>query len=178
MRVFAVFLLFVFSVCNQSYAATGCPGNDYLKLVNGRFDLCLPLQFFKNAIIGPTGGLLIKLPSGAFFGVEIVTPDKDSLPDTFDMRVYAEQSIGLIPPTGLTDEQTEIVKNSVAVLNMQFGAAKPVKYQSSNKTFYSIFNAKKNTTYVALDGVKDQVLLLNFHNMDEQSVQLILGGIQ
>jgi hypothetical protein len=179
MRFLTTTFLLLISASGLSYAAKGCPQDDYLKLMlSGRFDLCLPLQFYRNAIIGKPGGLLVKLPSGGFFGAEVFSPEMDSLPKTFDMRTYPELALGLKAPSGMTKEQTAAVTNSVSALKARFGSSQPLKIKIKDKTIYTISDGVSTEALIALDEVKDQVLFLNFGKMDEQTVQLILGGVQ
>ena len=172
-----VFLILA-SISTPSHAAKPCPGDNYLRLVSGGFTLCLSPQLHKNLTIAKASDLLVKLPDGSYFGLAIVLPLADSLPETFDMRMYPEYALGLKKPQGMTKEQTEVVANSLAILKTQFGPAKPAKYKNKEKTIYTISSGTDTQAYVAAENISDQVLFLTFHQMDNQKVNAILEGVQ
>lgn len=178
MRCFATACFLMTCASSLSYAAKPCPTDDYIRLVSGIFSACLSPQLYKNVTVAKASDLLIKLPDGSYFGLAIVLPQSDSLPETFDMRLYPEYALGLKPPEGMTKEQVTVVTNSLAVLKTQFGPAKPTKYKSKDKTIYTISHGGDTQAYVAAEQTKDQVLFLTFHKMDDHKVQAILRGIQ
>jgi hypothetical protein len=176
---FVVAFLLLLSINSFSYAGKGCPGDDYLRLKNGRFDMCLPLQTYKNAVIGPNGnGVLVKFSSGAFFGIEVITPGMDSMPETYDMRLYPEEILGLQTYEGRTPKQAEVLSNTRAYMKSYYGDAAPVKYKSKGKTFYIISKELEAEAYVSIDDVKDQILFFSFGKMDKQTIKIILEGVQ
>lgn len=171
------FFLFLF-VSSYSFGAKGCPGDEYLKLVSGRFDMCLPLEFYKNATLMNGGGIIAKLSDASGFSVQIFTPDMDSLPDSFDMRTYPGLMLGLMPPAGLTDQQSDAFKNSLSALRVEFGTNKPIKYMRDGKTFFYLSKNNNAIAYVTLNSASDQVLFFTFEKMDEKKIKLILNGVQ
>ncbi len=177
MRLFSRLFLLILVSCN-AFAAKGCPGDNYLKMAVGRFDLCLPIAFYKNATITTGGGIIAKLSDGSAFSAQVLTPEMDTLPESFDMRAYPEQILGLKSATGLTKEQSESLANSIAVLKEQFGSNKPNKFKRNGKTFHTISKAGSAIAYVTCDEIGDQALLFTFEKIHEGSMGLILDGVQ
>lgn len=176
MRFFLSAFLVLFLLSSSSHAVKSCQGDDYLRLVSGVFSICLPLQFYKNSTIG--SGLVVKLSDASFFGVEVITPDKDDLPATFDMRLYPEYAFGLQPPIGLSIEKRDSFLNSFNVLTDRFGSSAVDKYKSKENTIYIMSNDVSATAIVTAASLKEQVLIFNFEKVDGKTVKLILEGVQ
>lgn len=178
-RIFlTVFIVFLSS---HLYAEPRCSGDDYLRLTSGVFDLCLPLSFYKNATVGPGGGIVTRLANGSGFSIQIFLPSMDSLPENFDMRLYPEYVLGLRPVKGLNEEQAEKFKRTAEIFKSPELEKIPLqKYKKNGKTFYWSSKDKYaiGAAFVVLDEVSDQVLFFTFQRMDEKLQQTILNGVQ
>lgn len=177
----AFFLAFLLGFASCTYAGAKCSGDNSLRLANGRFALCLPINFYKNATIAPGGDIVVKLADGSGFGIQIFQSSMDSLPENFDMRSYPELVLGLKPATGLDEIQVEKLKNTVAVFkSSELGAVPLKKYKKNGKKFYWLSKGRSAVAiaYVTIDEADDQVLFFTFHKMDEKLQQTILNGVQ
>lgn len=176
-------LLFIISILAANYSCAGsrCPGDEFLRVTSGVFDLCLPLDFYKNATVGQGGGIVTRLENGSGFSIQIFVPSMDSLPESFDMRLYPEYVLGLRPVIGLSEEQAEAFKRTAKIFRSPELETVPLKkYKKNGKTFYWSSKDKYSigAAFVVLDDVADQVLFFTFQRMDEKLQQTILNGVQ
>lgn len=142
------------------------------------FTLCLPAELVNQSAIIKADNLIIKFYDGSHFYGQVITPELDALPASFDMRLYPEYAFGMRAPNDLPSDQREKASNSVAVLKQRYGSLKPMKTETGKFTIYLLSGKEGSEAFVVINGKSDQVLQVGFSGIDQNKVQQILKGFK
>lgn len=162
---------------NETLRSPSCP--DSLALaVSPAFVLCLPLDFYRNAVVVSADDLLLKRGDGSYFFAKVILPEMDDLPPDFDMREYPRHLLGLADSATLplTDRaRFEVTRDA---LQHRLDLASTTVSHIDGKQVYLIPGQEAAEVYITKEQRADQILLLGFKGFDALTIQTIIQGVR
>lgn len=158
-----------------------CPDSVGLA-VSPAFVLCLPLDFYRNALVVSADDLLVKRADGSAFFAKVIDPEMDDLPSDFDMRDYPKYLLGLtetgsafnalpVPIQAKFSTTREVLEE-----RLDFSAATITR--SDDRTVYLIPGPSGAEVYIAKHQRPDQILLISFREVDTPTIHSIIKGLR
>lgn len=139
------------------------------------FKLGIPVDLLENSIIIPTDGLAIIFDDKKTLGGQTLIPEMDSLPEDFDMRLYADYILGLQEPIS---SHYELFKNSLSEIDFSYNIESLEIKHIPNHKIYSLCKNDECIAFVIKNDTNYQILTLNSKGFTrEEFIQLIQGGL-
>lgn len=149
-----------------------------LGLSFGVATLCLPSEFYRNAVIASSGGLVVKFGDGSYFYVHAISREEEGLPESFDMRTYGEYLMGSGPSDKLSAQELEKFKNSRKVLLERYGnkGIRTEEFQGYDALIAE--DEHGGEAFLTFEQRSDALLLLGYSGIQKDKLYSIKEGFK
>lgn len=158
---------------------TGCAPESPTKLLySSEFKIALPESYVKGASFFYADELAVKTSSGQLFSAQIISNEKEKLPENFDIRLYPEYILKIRPSNDLSSEIATLFDNSANALNHSYDLKSLEIQKQSNRTIYSICKQEECLAMVVKNSFKEHILFAHTQKIGRtEFINLLSGGL-
>jgi hypothetical protein len=145
---------------------------------SSEFTIALPSQYVEGSSIFYADELGVKTSAGKVIAGQIITNEKDSLPDNFDIRLYPEYLLKIRSVTDLSADVAKKFENTANEIEYSYGLSSLEVKQEENRIIYSVCKKDTCLAFVVKPNVKDQIFYAHTQKIErEEFIHLLTGGL-
>jgi hypothetical protein len=119
----------------------------------------------------------VKTAAGKVFAGQIVSNEKEKLPEGFDIRQYPEYLLKIKPTTNLDDATAKLFDNSASELDYSYGLKSLETKQIEDRTIYSLCKKDDCLAMMVKASVTEHILYVHTEGIGRTEFVEILSGV-
>lgn len=169
-----LFLMMMFALLLAS-----CGSQHVTNLKYGsEFSIALPSQYVEGATVFYGDELGVKTSAGKVIAGQVVTNEKDNLPDDFDIRLYPEYLLKLRPATELSEEVAKKFKRTTSEIDDSYGLGSLEVKKEAQVTIYSVCKNEACLAFVVKPSFRDHIFYAHSQKIARaEFIDLLTGGL-
>lgn len=178
MRPLVFFLVvFLLAGCSARYTGTKSESEDIRFVVGARFSVSVSSEDLAGASVMSADGFIISYADGSHLSFNVLMPQPEGLPDSFDMRKYPEYLLGLRDSSDLSSDQAGNFEVARDILLSSVGEGKQSRYTDGPLTAYVISGDVDSLAFVTDASVTDQLLFVSSFTGGVSGFKEFLKGV-
>ena len=147
-------------------------------LYSSKFKISLPTSFMAKATVFYSDELGVKSSLGKVFSGQIVSNEKDNLPESFDIRLYPEYLFKIRPTTDLSDDLAISFDNTTSEINYSYDLNSLEIKKENTQTIYSLCKLNECFAIVVKNDFNEHIFYAHTQGIGRTELTTILNGKQ